>query len=173
MKAVMLLLVLAGVVWASTNDEGRIFLVRAAATLKMVPPVLELDVRDIGKGLAQTDLQGSFNGVRFKCAPDSGGLGDTACYSDVSLLNGMPAYGVAFFFSNGRANAVRIALQQKSQEKLDYYLQTQFSQGEWRTEPSRTPGAEPLKILRLSDGVLMTSREPSRLDEIVLLWMPH
>lgn len=173
MKVLMLLLVLAGAGWAATNDEGRIFLVRMAAALKMVPPVLELDVREIGKALTPADVQDSFKGVRFKCSPESGGLGDTACYSDVSLLNGMPAYGVAFFFTNGRANAVRIALQEKSQEKLDRYLQAQFSDGAWHTEPPRTPGEKPLKILRLSGGMLMTSSERTSMDEIVLLWMPH
>lgn len=171
MRLLVLVVLLAGAGWAATNEEGKTLLVRAAAMIGMVPPVIELDIASVSRGLKQADVEGSFKDVRFRCGPESGGLGDTVCDSPASLVNGMPAYGVAFFFVRGSVSSVRVALQAKSSDRLEAYLKEQFPVGEWRTET--LPSGKPLRVLSAPGGRLMTSEETSSLDELVVLWVPR
>jgi hypothetical protein len=118
-------------------------------------------------------VQPAFNGVPLDCRADKSGLGDTACYSTISLLNDIPAYSAAFFFRNQRVSAVRLALQIESRAQLDRYLQAQFGNVPKITEPPRAPGESALVRYILPNGMLMTSEQTTDLDELLLLWIPH
>lgn len=169
MRIVLVLLLIAAVA-AALTDQGRLMLTKAGAIVGVYPPALTIDVRNIDANLALSAVQSDgFQGIPMRCQaePAGGSLGDTSCNALVSLINDIPAYNAAFFFSNGRLSTIRLAFQATSQPGVEQYIQKELAGG---TVVTPRDGSEPYTLLDVGNGTLTLSPEVTPLDEVLILW---
>jgi len=160
--------------WCATTAQGKLVAIRIAAAVGAVPPVVEIDPDQFDAESNKQKILANHSKIKLQCIPERSDMGDEACHADVSILNNLPAYNLAFFFKHNQLNAVRMAYQSEAQEALENQLSQRFQL--IYSVKNRIDGArpdQPIEVFKTKQGALMTSKQQSKLDELVVLWVPR
>lgn len=154
--------------WLTMTDDGQR---RVDSTLLSLTgkPTIDFNLKAMDSHLTETELQRVFPDQDWRCVDQPSPLGQRLCVSQIGVFNGLPANYLTFFFTEGRASALKLAYRPIYHQQL---LQQLFQLlGQPDQHSINDSAVDDILQWSTAHGSVVMKHTLQPDDEAALLWM--
>jgi len=171
---IIIAIVVAPIYWLMMTDDGRRRTDTLILWLTGGDPI-NINFKALDSRYSIADWKKVYEDIDWQCSEQASTWGDEICYSEISSYNGIPAYYVTVFFSDGFSSALKLVYRNQYHAQLGAELQNQLGKPQQvKAGPGDAPDSNNILKWQTDHGqVLFKQQLSSGEEEASLLWLPH
>jgi hypothetical protein len=173
---IILLMVLAPLWWLTMTEDGQ---QRADSVLLRLlgHEPIDLNIKALDARLTEAELKQVYPDLPWLCQDANTNFGNRVCTSEIGTYNGLPSRLIAFYFGNGRLNAMKLNYRENYHVQLGSQLIGQLGQPNVPVAISgEAPPPENILQWQTDHGTVIIKEELDKDEEAAMLWLavrPH